>query len=565
MATPMTAAQWRAAMTKWHVPVVYRDGWETHGRPNRPWGPVNGIIIHHTGSDTNTANYINGLFATQGMRYPELPGPLCHGSTGPDGKITMGATRRANHAGAGTQRTFDHVVAEDYDGYDVELKPGGSSGVDGNTHFYGNEVRFSGSHPMTAEAYEANVRWAAAICDFHGWTALSVIGHREWTSAKWDPGHTDMAKFRRDVRDLLAAGPDSIVDTGDHEPLPDLDRMDPANYFIGAVGAHVTWLGERLVAHGFGAHYIDGPGPTFTEADRLNVRDFQLAQGWTGTEKGGDADGFPGPETLKRLAADPVNTPTAPKPKTLEIPVMLMPLAGYNATTAPGVTKWKSNTDAAIALVKKHKPQILGVTELSNKSKNPMRPRFDDGVRSATEKGIVRVNGSDGRYGYRDRGEWAVVASGVFEAPKAALFNGDDKQCAWAVLRSLTGVLVAVGCGHAENQNGIDRTTGKDADDLRVAQALSWKAQLEAKAVTHGASHVLLMGDFNSRGAVRDAIAPKDSPWKASTPGFVVGWDRDRHEAADWMFVSDGEIHTSVYNNPGSDHTVLVGTWVITV
>lgn len=77
------------------------------------------------------------------------------------------------------------------------------------------------------------------------------------------------------------------------------DKMDPSAYYMGAVGPHVTWLGARLVAHGFGKFYKSGPGPTFTETDRRAVAAFQKAQGW----KGGAADGFPGHETLTRLAA----------------------------------------------------------------------------------------------------------------------------------------------------------------------------------------------------------------------------------------------------------------------
>lgn len=92
-------------------------------------------------------------------------------------------------------------------------------------------------------------------------------------------------------------------------------RWNPANYYIGAHGPWVRWLGRRLVAHGFTKHGDKNgyqPGPTFTRYDRENVRDFQRAQGWTGS----DADGFPGPETLKRLAAKPKPTaPAAPAPK----------------------------------------------------------------------------------------------------------------------------------------------------------------------------------------------------------------------------------------------------------
>lgn len=85
-----------------------------------------------------------------------------------------------------------------------------------------------------------------------------------------------------------------------HKPGP-VDKMDPKNYGPGHVGPHITWLGQRLVKHGFGDYYEQGPGPVWGAADRANVREFQKAQGWAGA----DADGLPGRETLKRLTANP--------------------------------------------------------------------------------------------------------------------------------------------------------------------------------------------------------------------------------------------------------------------
>jgi murein DD-endopeptidase MepM/ murein hydrolase activator NlpD len=76
-----------------------------------------------------------------------------------------------------------------------------------------------------------------------------------------------------------------------------VDRMDPNNYGPGRVGSHITQYGQRLVALGYGDHYQQGPGPVWGEADRLNTRDFQRAQGWTGE----DANWLPGPETLRRV------------------------------------------------------------------------------------------------------------------------------------------------------------------------------------------------------------------------------------------------------------------------
>ncbi|MEV5881871.1 peptidoglycan-binding protein [Streptomyces sp. NPDC052020] len=65
----------------------------------------------------------------------------------------------------------------------------------------------------------------------------------------------------------------------------------------GAHNPYVTQLGRQLVRKGFGASYTTGPGPRWGEADRRGVEAFQRSQGW----RGGAADGYPGPETWRRL------------------------------------------------------------------------------------------------------------------------------------------------------------------------------------------------------------------------------------------------------------------------
>ncbi|MBT2441271.1 peptidoglycan-binding protein, partial [Streptomyces sp. ISL-36] len=65
----------------------------------------------------------------------------------------------------------------------------------------------------------------------------------------------------------------------------------------GQSSAYVEKLGKQLVKRGYGKHYLSGPGPRWSEADRRNVEAFQRAQGW----RGGAADGYPGPETWRRL------------------------------------------------------------------------------------------------------------------------------------------------------------------------------------------------------------------------------------------------------------------------
>ncbi|MGW4898162.1 peptidoglycan-binding protein [Kitasatospora sp. NPDC004240] len=71
----------------------------------------------------------------------------------------------------------------------------------------------------------------------------------------------------------------------------------PEAFLPGAVNEHVRQLGERLVARGFGGSYTEGPGPRWTESDRRAVRAFQESLGWRGAE----ADGYPGPDTWRRL------------------------------------------------------------------------------------------------------------------------------------------------------------------------------------------------------------------------------------------------------------------------
>ncbi|WP_418957261.1 peptidoglycan-binding protein [Streptomyces tritici] len=70
-----------------------------------------------------------------------------------------------------------------------------------------------------------------------------------------------------------------------------------ASFRPGQSNAYVEKLGKQLVKKGFGKHYTSGPGPRWTEADRRNVEAFQRAQGW----RGAAADGYPGPETWRRL------------------------------------------------------------------------------------------------------------------------------------------------------------------------------------------------------------------------------------------------------------------------
>lgn len=217
MATPMTAAQAVAQLKKWGLKFVEIPGWSTHNRNSKgAWGGVNGFIWHHTGADIDAADAKSYASGTLYRGRPDLPGPLCHFSIGRDGTVYLVGWGRANHAGGGDPVVLQHVINEDYSG---QLHPtrGNSNGVDGNAHFYGVEIQYSGSNEMSAAQYTAARRLSAAVLDFHVWSEKSVIAHGEWSSDKWDPGHAPgkimaMPAVRDDVAATLKAGPDQEDD-----------------------------------------------------------------------------------------------------------------------------------------------------------------------------------------------------------------------------------------------------------------------------------------------------------------------------------------------------------------
>ena len=69
------------------------------------------------------------------------------------------------------------------------------------------ETFYSGLEPPTEAARRSLVLLAASICDHHGWSARSVIGHKEWSDHKIDPGRLDMVKLRTAVARRLDEGP----------------------------------------------------------------------------------------------------------------------------------------------------------------------------------------------------------------------------------------------------------------------------------------------------------------------------------------------------------------------
>ncbi|WP_406381651.1 peptidoglycan-binding protein [Streptomyces sp. NBC_01618] len=134
---------------------------------------------------------------------------------------------------------------------------------------------------------DADRRATQAFQKAQGWTgkeADGIPGPHTWRLLAGGTGH--------DIPDSGSGGGQG--DSNSDSKFPGRGYFRP-----GQSNSHVDKLGKQLVKKGYGKYYQSGPGPRWTEADRRNVEAFQQAQGW----RGGAADGYPGPETWRRLFA----------------------------------------------------------------------------------------------------------------------------------------------------------------------------------------------------------------------------------------------------------------------
>ncbi|MFI1182621.1 peptidoglycan-binding protein [Streptomyces sp. NPDC020799] len=284
MGSPLSPDRLLAALRAEGVNVIEYGSWRTRDRGTRGagWGPINGVIVHHTvssGTDSSVELCYDG--------YAELPGPLCHGVIAKNGDVYLISAGRANHAGVGDGDVLAAVI-------DERPAPDPSEGtVDGNAHFYGFECvnLGNGSDPWPPEQLDAIERSAAAICRVYGWSAASVIGHKEWTNQKTDPRGFSMQTMRERIDRRLDHAPSKPVPAPAFEPFPGVDffRSRPWSPIV-------TAMGRRLVDEGCSA-YAEGPGPQWTVADLRSYAKWQRKQGFSGS----DADGWPGRVTWDAL------------------------------------------------------------------------------------------------------------------------------------------------------------------------------------------------------------------------------------------------------------------------
>ncbi|MCG3043333.1 peptidoglycan-binding protein [Streptomyces sp. S1A] len=291
MAVPLTPGRLLAALRDEGLHTAEHRDWRRHHRNHKgAWGPVNGVMIHHT--------VTRGTAATVDLcydGYTGLPGPLCHGVIDKAGTVHLVGGGRANHAGLGDGRVLRSVIAET--AAPRPLK----DDTDGNARFYGFEAvnLGDGKDPWPEEQLEAIARAAAALCRAHGWNERSVIAHKEWTRTKIDPRGFSMDRMRSHIARILAAAPSAGGGAADRAPAsPPVHQPFPgARWFRTRPRSPiVTEMGRRLVAEGC-SEYAVGPGPQWTDADRRSYAAWQRRLGFTGA----DADGWPGETSWRAL------------------------------------------------------------------------------------------------------------------------------------------------------------------------------------------------------------------------------------------------------------------------
>ncbi|EFL32372.1 membrane protein [Streptomyces viridochromogenes DSM 40736] len=134
--------------------------------------------------------------------------------------------------------------------------------------------RWSDAHRRATRAFQRAQGWKGADAD-------GLPGPRTW--------------------DLLVTGRGKDVKAGAVGTRPSSHDVPGypgrAMFRPGEANPHITRMRRQLVRKGFGRFYTAEPGPRWSEADRRAVEAFQRTQGW----RGGAADGFPGPETWRRL------------------------------------------------------------------------------------------------------------------------------------------------------------------------------------------------------------------------------------------------------------------------
>ena len=186
-------------LTEWVVTWIERPNFTTLTARKDIEQSHKGVLNHHTGS-WHTTDWM--LFVDGNGR---VDAPLCNVAVETNGAVIFGSWQYTNHAGFNDKDSVMAVLKGP--GVSAEIKPGPDSNpqFSGNRYLIGVEVKSPGS--FNEAQYKATVALNAAFVLAYGWNPLNppIGAHKEVTRRKpGDPGD-DMAQFRRDVVEFIAA------------------------------------------------------------------------------------------------------------------------------------------------------------------------------------------------------------------------------------------------------------------------------------------------------------------------------------------------------------------------
>ncbi len=245
-----TAQEFVDLLKLWQIKYHVNPGWSTHNH-NDQQSPLDleFLVVHHTGDDAPDDADLRVLWNGR----PDLPGPLCTGGIRDDGTLELISWGTSYHAGSGAANVLNAVRA----GYVGSPPSPGPDMINGNRISLGWETMYSGRSAPRAEALATLIKVNAAICWKLGWPASRVIGHREWTRRKIDPGNLSMNQLRTTIRALIVAGPPAPI----APPTATGDEKDVST-FVGYIKG-TTDSGQPVTRYylfgGFWKRYIERP------------------------------------------------------------------------------------------------------------------------------------------------------------------------------------------------------------------------------------------------------------------------------------------------------------------
>lgn len=175
----MSARDLVVALRSAGLTVVEDPGWDTRGAKWAAHQPI-GQMIHHTAPPVPYP--IDGLNGSRDGRIK------CNINTKPDGTIVLIAYLATNYSsGMGSKTVYDETVRDIAPPANASTR-GLADNINGNPHYWNNEVDALGNGtPIPQVQYDAVVTAARVVNDHFRLTSNKVISHAEWTARKIDP------------------------------------------------------------------------------------------------------------------------------------------------------------------------------------------------------------------------------------------------------------------------------------------------------------------------------------------------------------------------------------------